>query len=62
VQDAADHAAVVHALLAAHIRRKIGLDPPPLRVIQPKKIATHPIASESRNNGITNRFNRQCFY
>jgi hypothetical protein len=62
VQDAADHAAVVHTLLAAHIRRKIGLDPPPLLVIQPKKIATHPNASESRSNGITNRFNQQCSY
>jgi hypothetical protein len=36
MQDAADHTAVVYAIFAAHIRRQMWLDLPPLIVAQPK--------------------------
>jgi len=62
MQDTANHAAVVHTLLAANISGQVRLDLTPLLIAQPKQVATHPNASESRSNGITNRFNRQCFY
>jgi hypothetical protein len=41
MQDATDHAAIIHALLAANVGRQIRLDLPPLIVTQPKKVATH---------------------
>jgi hypothetical protein len=48
MQNAADHAAIIHALLAPHISRKVRLNPSPLFVIQPKQVAPHPLlCSES---------------
>jgi len=41
VQDAADHAPVVRALLAPYIRRQMRLDLLPLLVAEPKQIASH---------------------
>jgi len=41
MKDAADHATVVHTILAAYVRRQIRLDLPPLIVTQPKQIASH---------------------
>jgi hypothetical protein len=41
MKDAADHAAVIHPILAAYIRRQIRRDLPPLIVTQPKQIASH---------------------
>jgi hypothetical protein len=41
MKDAADHPAVIHPILAAYIRRQIGLDLAPLIVTQPKQIASH---------------------
>jgi hypothetical protein len=48
VYDATDHPAVVDAILAAHIRRQMWLDLPPLLIAQPKQIAPHHPALESR--------------
>jgi hypothetical protein len=36
MQDAADHAAAIHAVLAANIPRQMWFDLPPLFVVQPK--------------------------
>jgi hypothetical protein len=36
MQDAADHAAVIHAIFAAHICRQMWFDLSPLIVAQPK--------------------------
>jgi hypothetical protein len=41
MQDAADHAPIIRALLAAHIRRQKRLDLSPLLVAQPEQIASH---------------------
>ncbi len=41
MQDAADHAAVVHPSFAAHVSRQIRLNLPPWIVAQPKQIAPH---------------------
>src|SRR5665213_2492546 len=54
VQNATDHTPVVHAILAAHIRRQMRPDLTPLLITQPKQVVPHPIASESQSNGITN--------
>jgi hypothetical protein len=62
MKDATDHATVVHPILAAYIRRQIGLDLPPLIVTQPKQIASHlssPRITELKR--INNRFSQQCF-
>ena len=62
MKDATDHATVVHAILAAYIRRQIGLDLPPLIVTQPKQIASHlssPRITELKR--INNRFSQQDF-
>ncbi|HEY0281283.1 MAG TPA: hypothetical protein VGC27_01520 [Rhizomicrobium sp.] len=45
MQDAADHATVVHAIFAAHIRRQVRLDLTPLLIAQPKQVVPHPNAS-----------------
>jgi hypothetical protein len=50
VQDAADHAAVIYPIFAAHIRRQMWFDLPPLIVAQPKQIAPHRLCSESRKH------------
>ena len=42
MQDAADHTAVIYAIFAAHIRRQVWFDLPPLIVVQPKQIAPFP--------------------
>jgi hypothetical protein len=47
VQDAADHPAVVDPLLAAHVRRQMWLDLPPLLIAQPKQVAPHRPSLES---------------
>jgi hypothetical protein len=41
VNDSADDASIVLALNATHIRWQVRLDPRPLFVIQPEKIAAH---------------------
>jgi len=41
MQDAADHATIIRALLAAHIRWQKRLDLPPLLVVQPEQVASH---------------------
>jgi hypothetical protein len=47
MDDAADHPAVVNALLAANVRRQVRLHLPPLFVAQPEQIAPHLSALES---------------
>jgi len=47
MQDAADDTAVIDTVFAAHIRRQIRLDLPPLIVIQPKQVAPHRLRPES---------------
>src|SRR5271155_1719130 len=63
VQNAADHAPIIDARLAAHVLRQIGLNPPPLFVAQPKQVAPHPLLcsesltrSESATDSASNRF------
>jgi hypothetical protein len=55
MQDAADHPPVINPILAAHVRRKQRLNPPPLIVAQPEQIAPHLLCSFSPQR-ISNRF------
>jgi hypothetical protein len=48
MDDAADHAPVIHPRLAPHIARQMRLDPLPLTLTQPKQVLAHFQASESR--------------
>ena len=41
MHDPADHAAIVFALDAAHIRRQVRSNPSPLLIAQPKQILAH---------------------
>jgi hypothetical protein len=41
MHDTADHAAIIHPLLAAHVRRQVRLNLTPLLVAQPKQVAPH---------------------
>jgi hypothetical protein len=51
MQDAADHAAVVHPLFTAYVSRQMGLDLPPLFIVQPKQVAPHSLlCSESEKS------------
>ncbi len=53
MQNAADHAPVVHPILAAHVRRQLRLDLTPLLIAQLKQVVPHSIASritEQRNH------------
>jgi len=50
MQDAADHAAIIHAILAAYVRRQMRLDPSPLLVVQPKQVASHDLCSPPAEN------------
>jgi len=50
MQDAADHAAIIHAILAAYVRRQMRLDPSPLLVVQPKQVASHDLCSPLAEN------------
>jgi hypothetical protein len=50
VQDAADHSPIVLALLAAHVRRQLRFDLPPLLVTQPKQVAAHRLCSLTAEN------------
>jgi hypothetical protein len=50
MQDAADHAAIIHAILAAYVRRQMRLDPLPLLVVQPKQVASHDLCSPPAEN------------
>jgi len=50
MQDAADHAAIIHAILAAYVRRQMRLDPSPLLVVQPKQVASHGQSTARRLN------------
>jgi hypothetical protein len=50
MQDAADHAAIIHAILAAYVRRQMRLDPSPLLVVQPKQVASHDLRSPPAEN------------
>jgi hypothetical protein len=43
MQDTADHTAVVHPFLAAHVSRQMWFDPKPLFIAQPKQVVPHPI-------------------
>jgi hypothetical protein len=55
MNDSADHAAVVDPVNPTHVRRQMRLDPSPLLITQPKKLAAHdPILfqSESGSYGI----------
>jgi hypothetical protein len=62
MKDAADHAPIVHTILAPYIRRQIGLDLLPLIVTQPKQIASHLSSSritelrESSTDSVANAF------
>jgi len=48
MDDAANHAAIIHPRLAAHVFRQMRLDLTPLFVAQPKQVAPHPLlCSES---------------
>jgi hypothetical protein len=51
MHDAADHPAVVDAILAAHVRRQMRLDLPPLLIAQPKQIALHRPAPNHTGTG-----------
>jgi hypothetical protein len=62
MQDAADHAPIIRALLAAHIRRQKRLDLLPLLIVQPEQVASHhppDSTTERGNQRITNRFAAQ---
>jgi uncharacterized protein len=41
MHNAADHAAVIHALDAPHIHRQMTFNPLPLLIAQPKQIPAH---------------------
>jgi hypothetical protein len=41
MHDPADHPSIIHPCFASHIRGKKWLDPLPLPIVQPKKIASH---------------------
>jgi len=48
MDDAANHPAVIHPCLAAHVFGQMWFDLPPLFVTQPKQVAPHPLlCSES---------------
>jgi hypothetical protein len=49
MQDAANHATIIHALLAANVGRQIRVNRSPLIVIQPKEIASHITAPNHRS-------------
>jgi hypothetical protein len=62
MQNAADHAPIIRAFLAAHIRRQERLDLSPLLVVQPEQISSHhspESITERGNQRITNRFAAQ---
>jgi hypothetical protein len=62
MQNAADHAAVIHAIFATYIPWQMGLDLPPLIVAQPKQVAPHLLclsnhrARESATDSTINAF------
>jgi hypothetical protein len=60
MQDAADHAAIIHPILAAYVRRQMRLDPSPLLVVQPKQVASHDRCSHRQR--IIIRFSPQAVY
>jgi hypothetical protein len=62
MQDAADYAPIINALLAPYIHWQMRLDPLPLVFTQPKQIASHLPAPESSKQGISNQFIHQDFY
>jgi len=47
MQNAADHAAVVHTLLATNILWQMPFNLPPLFIIQPEKVPPHLLSYES---------------
>jgi hypothetical protein len=56
MQDAADHAAVVHPVFAAYVPRQMWLDLPPLFIAQPKQVAPHLLlCSESESSEEANQ-------
>lgn len=62
MDDAADHAPVIDARLAAHIARQMRLNPLPFAITQPVKVLAHLSASESKHKRISNKFSRQQNY
>jgi hypothetical protein len=65
MQDAANHAPIIRAFLAAHIRWQKRLDFHPLLVVQPEQVASHrppDSTTERGNQRITNRFAAQYIY
>jgi hypothetical protein len=54
MQNAADHPPVIDTCLTAHVAWQMRLDPAPLLVTEPKQIASHLPAPESRKQGISN--------
>jgi hypothetical protein len=50
MQDAADHPAIIHSILAPHVGRKQRRDPLPLLVAQPKQVASHVPCSLTAEN------------
>jgi hypothetical protein len=65
MQDAADHATIIRAFLAAYIRWQERLDLPPLLVVQPEQVSSHhspDSTTERGNQRITNRFATQHIY
>jgi hypothetical protein len=51
MQNAADHAAVVYSVFAAHVCRQIRLNLPPLFIAKPKQIAPHRPAPNHASTG-----------
>jgi hypothetical protein len=47
MEDAADHATIIHSWLASHVLRQMRLNLPPLFIVQPKQVAPHCPRSES---------------
>jgi len=50
MQDAADHAPIIHPILAPHVRRQQRPDPLPLLVAQPEQVASHGLTSAHLEN------------
>ena len=62
VENAANHAAIVHTFLATHICRQMRFNLFPLLVAQPEEVVSHHSAPNHPSKRINNRFSRQRFY
>jgi hypothetical protein len=60
--DPANHAAVAHSFLTAHICRQKRFYPRPLFIVEPEKIRSHRFAPNQHPKRISNRFTQQSLY